>query len=83
LDLAGRIRFGPDVQWITDPTDYKVSDSHLDEVHKAVSEYLPTIDRDSLAGDYTGIRYLPFHIASDTDLNLDQKVQQVSAYRIS
>ena len=57
LDLAGRIRFGPDVQWITDPTDYKINDSHLDEVYAAVSEYLPNIDRNSLAGDYTGIRY--------------------------
>jgi L-2-hydroxyglutarate oxidase LhgO len=83
LDLAGRIRFGPDVQWITDPTDYKISDSHLDEVHKAVSEYLPTIDRDSLAGDYTGIRYLVFPIVSDTDLNLAQKAPLVWAYRIS
>jgi 2-hydroxyglutarate dehydrogenase len=58
LDLAGRIRFGPDIQWITDPTDYKVNDSNLDEVYTAVSEYLPNIDRKSLAGDYTGIRYL-------------------------
>jgi L-2-hydroxyglutarate oxidase LhgO len=56
LDLAGRIRFGPDVQWITDPTDYKIDNSHLSDVYAAVSQYLPNIDRDSLAGDYTGIR---------------------------
>src|SRR5208282_5939935 len=48
LDLAGRIRFGPDVQWITDPTDYKINESNLDDVYAAVSQYLPNIDRDSL-----------------------------------
>jgi L-2-hydroxyglutarate oxidase LhgO len=57
LDLAGRIRFGPDVEWTTDPRDYKINDSHLDDVYAAVQEYLPNIDRDALAGDYVGIRY--------------------------
>lgn len=57
LDLAGRIRFGPDIQWITDPRDYKVNDAHLDDVYEAVSQYLPNVDRNALAGDYTGIRY--------------------------
>jgi 2-hydroxyglutarate dehydrogenase len=57
LDLSGRIRFGPDIEWITNPTDYKVNDSHLDEVYEAVREYLPGIERQGLAGDYTGIRY--------------------------
>jgi 2-hydroxyglutarate dehydrogenase len=56
LDLAGRIRFGPDVQWITDPTDYTVSESYLNEVYEAISQYLPSVDRKSLTGDYTGIR---------------------------
>jgi 2-hydroxyglutarate dehydrogenase len=57
LDLAGRIRFGPDVEWTTDPRDYKINDSHLDDVYAAVKEYLPNIDREALAGDYVGIRY--------------------------
>lgn len=59
LDLAGRIRFGPDVQWITDPTDYFVSEQHLDAVYSAVIQYLPSVNRDFLCGDYAGIRY--FH----------------------
>lgn len=57
LDLAGRVKFGPDIQWITDPTDYSVNDAHLDDVYAAVTQYLPNIDRSALAGDYTGIRY--------------------------
>lgn len=68
LDLAGRVRFGPDIQWITEPTDYKVNDAHLDEVYAAVSEYLPNVDRSALSGDYTGIRYS----ASNHKLILDQ-----------
>ena len=57
LDLSGRVRFGPDIEWITDPTDYKVNDSHLDEVYQVVRGYLLGIKREGLAGDYTGIRY--------------------------
>ena len=57
LDLSGRVKFGPDIQWIADPTDYTVDDSRLDEVYASVAEYLPTIDRNSLNGDYAGIRY--------------------------
>jgi len=57
LDLSGRIRFGPDVEWITDPTDYKVNDSRLDQVYQAVRDYLPGISMEGLAGDYSGIRY--------------------------
>jgi 2-hydroxyglutarate dehydrogenase len=56
LDIAGRIRFGPDVEWITDPTDYSVSLANLDTAYSAISEYLPGVDRNSLVGDYTGIR---------------------------
>ena len=51
------MKFGPDIQWITDPTDYSVNDAHLDDVYAAVTQYLPNIDRSALAGDYTGIRY--------------------------
>jgi hypothetical protein len=57
LDLAGRVKFGPDIQWITDPTDYSVNEANLDDVYTAVTQYLPNIDRSALAGDYTGIRY--------------------------
>ena len=57
LDLSGRIRFGPDVEWITNPTDYKVNNSRLDQVYHAIRGYLPGISREGLAGDYSGIRY--------------------------
>ena len=57
MDLAGRVKFGPDIQWIRDPTDYSVNEAHLDDVYAAVTQYLPNIDRSALAGDYTGIRY--------------------------
>ncbi|KAK6507469.1 hypothetical protein TWF481_005901 [Arthrobotrys musiformis] len=56
LDMAGRMRFGPDVEWVDDPHDLVARDSRLQEAVGAVSTYLPGIKRDVLAADYCGIR---------------------------
>jgi 2-hydroxyglutarate dehydrogenase len=56
LDMGNRIRFGPDVEWVDSPTDYSVSDKHLAAALDDICEYLPGIDRDSVALDYAGIR---------------------------
>ncbi|KAI0193469.1 FAD dependent oxidoreductase [Astrocystis sublimbata] len=56
IDLAGRMRFGPDVEWVEDPTDLAVNMSQYDAMVKAVKRYLPTIDESALAPDYAGIR---------------------------
>ncbi|EGY13756.1 NAD dehydrogenase [Verticillium dahliae VdLs.17] len=56
LDLGGRIRFGPDVEWIDDPSDVAPNAARLDEAVKAIREYLPGLDVDALAPDYAGIR---------------------------
>lgn len=69
LDLSGRVRFGPDIEWISDPTNYKVNDSHLNDVYEAVSRYLPNVQRDALAGDYTGIRYSGLFFGLKLDRN--------------
>jgi 2-hydroxyglutarate dehydrogenase len=65
LDLAGRVKFGPDIQWIDDPTDYTLDGGRLDEAYAAITEYLPSIDRNSLTGDYTGIRYAAREVSSN------------------
>jgi 2-hydroxyglutarate dehydrogenase len=56
LDMAGRIRFGPDVEWIDDPTDLKVNDSRLAEALNDIQTYLPGIDRNAVHLDYAGVR---------------------------
>jgi 2-hydroxyglutarate dehydrogenase len=56
LDLSGRIRFGPDVQWVDSPTDYSVSDKNLVEAINEVRRYLPAVDAGAINVDYCGIR---------------------------
>lgn len=56
LDISGRIRFGPDVEWVDDPTDLKVSDARLPEAIEQIKKYLPDVKEDAIVPDYAGIR---------------------------
>ncbi|KAI8629540.1 FAD dependent oxidoreductase [Xylariaceae sp. FL1651] len=56
LDLAGRIRFGPDVEWVDDPADLAVSTARFPDALAAVRRYLPDVDERALSPDYAGIR---------------------------
>ena len=56
IDLAGQIRFGPDVEWVDDPTDVSVNESGLAAALDAIETYLPSIQRDKVQLDYSGIR---------------------------
>lgn len=55
LDLAGRVRFGPDVEWI-DGIDYRFGADRRPEFAAAIRRYYPELDASRLAPDYTGIR---------------------------
>lgn len=55
LDLAGQIKFGPDVRWI-DTLDYSFDESHFDDFVTAIRSYYPTLDEQRLHPSYTGIR---------------------------
>jgi len=55
LDLAGQVKFGPDVRWIDEP-DYAFDDSHFDEFVSAIRSYYPALDERRLHPSYTGIR---------------------------
>jgi L-2-hydroxyglutarate oxidase LhgO len=55
LDLAGRMRFGPDVEWI-DHYDYAVDPRRAETFYKAIRSYFPGLPDNSLAADYAGIR---------------------------
>jgi 2-hydroxyglutarate dehydrogenase len=71
LDLQGKIKFGPDIEWIPppDPTpdgeveeywrEHLVPDdspAKMREMHKAIAAYLLGVDFDGLSADYVGIR---------------------------
>ncbi len=56
LDIAGRIRFGPDVEWVDDPNDLSVNDSRLGEAIVQIKKFLPEIKEEAIQPDYAGIR---------------------------
>ncbi len=55
LGLDGRVRFGPDVQWVDTP-DYGVDESRVPDFYAAVREYWPALPEGSLAPDFAGVR---------------------------
>ncbi len=58
LDLAGRVRFGPDVEWVSSAADIEptASPEKLAAALDEVQTYLPGLDREAVAVDYAGIR---------------------------
>lgn len=59
VDLAGRCRFGPDVEWLADPTapwDYAVDPSRADSFYAEVRRYWPALPDGALVADYAGAR---------------------------
>jgi L-2-hydroxyglutarate oxidase LhgO len=55
LDLAGRMRFGPDVEWI-DEESYGVDPRRAESFYASVRTYWPSLPDNSLVPDYCGIR---------------------------
>jgi L-2-hydroxyglutarate oxidase LhgO len=55
LDLAGRMRFGPDVEWI-DGMSYDVDPGRADAFYASIRTYWPALPNDALVPDYCGIR---------------------------
>lgn len=55
LDLAGRVRLGPDQEWV-DRIDYAVDPGRAPAFARAVSDYYPELDPTALQPDTAGIR---------------------------
>lgn len=55
LDLAGRARFGPDVEWLEQP-DYSTNPARLPQFAEAVRRFWPAVDEALLYPDYAGVR---------------------------
>lgn len=55
LDLAGRMRFGPDVEWI-EREEYEVDPRRAESFYASIRRYWPGLPDGALVPDYSGIR---------------------------
>lgn len=55
LDLNGRVRFGPDVEWVDEP-DYRVNPARAASFYEAIRRYWPGLPEGALFPDYAGLR---------------------------
>ena len=60
VDMAGRAKFGPDVSYMRDGDElsYEFTSEYdlLDKFCGAIKKYIPSISKEDLIADYTGIR---------------------------
>jgi len=56
LDLGGQARFGPDVEWVERPDDYRVDPARAAGFYAEVRKYWPDLPEDSILPGYAGIR---------------------------
>lgn len=55
LDLAGRARFGPDLQWVDEP-NYDVDERRAERFYTAIRDYWPALPTGALLPAYAGMR---------------------------
>ena len=55
INLAGQIKFGPDVEWV-DEVDYQFDDSRREAFAAAIRSYYPELEIERLQPGYVGIR---------------------------
>ena len=56
VDLGGRCRFGPDVEWVERPDDFDVDPSRAASFYAEVRKYWPQLPDGALVPDYAGVR---------------------------
>ena len=56
VDLSGRCRFGPDVEWTSQEDDYQVDPSRAEAFYSEVRKYWPDLEDGALVPDYAGVR---------------------------
>lgn len=55
VDLAGQVKFGPDVQWC-ERVDYEFDATRLTAFAEAIARYFPALETDRLQPGYVGVR---------------------------
>ena len=56
IDMAGRVKFGPDVQWVEHDQDLIVDPARAESFYAAIRTYWPALPDAALVADYAGIR---------------------------
>lgn len=56
LDQGGQARFGPDVEWVSDPSDLKVQPERANGFYASIRNYWPGLPDGALLPAYAGIR---------------------------
>jgi L-2-hydroxyglutarate oxidase LhgO len=56
IDLGGRARFGPDVEWVASPDDLAVDVSRVERFYSEIRKYWPALKDGALVPGYAGIR---------------------------
>ena len=55
VDLAGQVRFGPDVEWINE-INYEVDSSRAERFYDVIRNYYPELPNGALQPGYAGVR---------------------------
>ncbi len=83
LDMGGRARFGPDVEWLAsnDPAaiDYTVSPGIADDFAPRIARWWPGISSEILSPDYAGVRP---KLSAQGEPNADFRIDGPAAHRL-
>jgi L-2-hydroxyglutarate oxidase LhgO len=79
VDLAGQVRFGPDVEWV-DRIEYSVNPRRADVFYAAIRHYYPDLKEGALQAGYCGIRP---KLQSPTDPAKDFLIQGPAEHGVS
>ena len=79
LDLSGRARFGPDVEWL-DELNFDVDIRRADSFYAAIRRYWPDLPDNSLYSAYAGVRP---KITRQGEPAADFRIDDASAHGIS
>jgi L-2-hydroxyglutarate oxidase LhgO len=79
LDMAGRARFGPDIEWV-DNLNYSVDPLRCETFYDAIRRYWPDLADQSLSPSYSGIRP---KISGPNDPAADFRIDGPSAHQIT
>lgn len=56
IDMGGRVKFGPDVEWVGNDQDLVVDPARAEKFYAAIRTYWPALPDGALVADYAGIR---------------------------
>ena len=56
IDMGGRVKFGPDVEWVESDQDLVVDPARAKKFYAAIRTYWPGLPDEALVADYAGIR---------------------------